>query len=292
MNKILKVFFLLSLFFCLFLTSCEQDIEIKVPETEKKLVIEGHIEPGLNPYVILTKSASFFQATDSASLAGSLVLDAVVVVNDGFTSETLTLAFDPDVFPPIVYKGTTMTGVVGRTYNLSITTGGKKYTATTVIPQPNVLDSVWFRLQGTSDTLGFAWAHMTEPLGLGNAYRWFAKRLHKDEIFIAPIGSAFDDKFIEGKSFDFAYNRGEMPGSNSDDDVNEEQGYFKKGDTIVVKFCTTDHATFEFYRSFEVEAANNGNPFAAPTTIKTNISNGALGVWGGYGVSYDTIIAR
>lgn len=278
--------------FTFLFASCEKDIEIKVPETEKKLVVEGHVEQGELPYVILTKTASFFQATDSLSLVNSLVLNATVVVNDGFSSDTLKLTLDPNYFPPIVYKAQTMTGVIGRTYNLSITTDGKVYTASTLIPQPIPLDSVWFMLQGTSDSLGFAWAHLSDPPGLGNAYRWFAKRLDKDETFIAPIGSAFDDKFIEGKSFDFAYNRGELPNSEAPDDNNEEQGYFKKGDTIVVKFCTTNHADFEFYRSFEVEASNNGNPFAAPTSIKTNISNDGRGVWGGYGVSYDTIIAR
>ncbi len=41
----------------------------------------------------------------------------------------------------------------------------------------------------------------------------------------------------------------------------------------------------------ETEVSNNGNPFAAPTAIKSNISGGALGYWGGYGTVYDTIVA-
>lgn len=286
--------YLMFLASCLMLLfpSCEKDIELKVPEAEKKLVVEGHIENGKNPYVILTRTASFFQPTDSASLAQMLVLDATVTISDGTTTQSMALGLNFDVFPPIVYTTTAMTGEAGKTYYLTIKTGGETYTASTTIPQPVPLDSVWFRLQGTSDSLGYAWAHLSDPPGLGNAYRWFAKRIGKDQIFIAPLGSAFDDKFIEGKSFDFAYNRGETPNSNKDDDTNEEAGYFKEGDTIVVKFCTIDIPSFEFYRSYEVQASSQGNPFASPINIKSNVSNKAIGIWGGYGVSYDTIIAK
>ena len=35
---------------------------------------------------------------------------------------------------------------------------------------------------------------------------------------------------------------------------------------------------------------SSGNPFSAPTTVTTNIEGGGLGVWGGYGATYDTLI--
>jgi hypothetical protein len=33
----------------------------------------------------------------------------------------------------------------------------------------------------------------------------------------------------------------------------------------------------------------DGNPFASPITIRSNIQGGAIGVWGGYGASIDTL---
>jgi hypothetical protein len=60
----------------------------------------------------------------------------------------------------------------------------------------------------------------------------------------------------------------------------------------VVKFCTIDHEAFEYLRTFETEVMNNGNPFAAPSSVKTNITGGALGAWIGYGASFDTIKAK
>lgn len=62
------------------------------------------------------------------------------------------------------------------------------------------------------------------------------------------------------------------------------------GDVIVVKFCTIDKAHYEFWRTFETAVAGVSNPFAAPTTVRTNVKGG-LGIWGGYGISLDTIYA-
>jgi hypothetical protein len=132
---------------------------------------------------------------------------------------------------------------------------------------------------------------MTEPAGLGNCYRWFAKRIHKDSSFIAPRGSTFDDKFIDGQSFDFAYNRGRLPNSTAADDTNDESGFFKKGDTVVVKFCTVTRESFRFWSTAEEQASNNGNPFASAQPIESNITGG-IGIWEGYSPSYDTVIAK
>lgn len=275
----------------LLLTSCEKDITVILPRPEPVIVVEGKIEQGQYPYVILSSSQAYFDPVDSAVIANTIILSGIVIVSDGTTTDTLKLTLDNTFFPPTIYRAENMVGEVGKTYNLTVHAGGKTLTASTTIPTPVALDSTWFKTQPPSDTLGFIWAHLSDPAGLGNNYRWFAKRLGKDVRFVAPIGSVFEDRFINGKKFDFAYNRGAEFNSSADDDNNQERGYFKVGDTVVVKFCTIDRPSFEFYRSFETEVSNNGNPFAAPTNIPSNISGG-LGFWGGYGAVYDTVIAK
>jgi hypothetical protein len=194
-----------------------------------------------------------------------------------------------------------MVGEAGKTYSLRVITGEKVITATTYIPASVPLDSVWFKVDGNRDSLGFAWAHFKDPDTLGNCYRWFAKRINhytfgeqagdvKDNDFITPRGSVFDDKFINARSFDIGFNRGKIPNSEKEDDNNDEEGFFKTGDTIIVKFCTIDRANFEFWRTAETQIGNNGNPFGSPAPITSNI-NGGLGIWGGYNAYYDTIIA-
>ncbi len=276
------------------IAGCEKEITVDVPLSERKLVVEGYIEQGAHPYVILTKSNPYFAAIDSNSLIDLLVLNAIVTVSDGAITDTLAITFDANIFPFLIYRSNNITGQIGSTYSLTIRHEGNTYFSSTTIPAPIPLDSLWFKVQPGKDTLGFVWAHLTDPVATGNNYRWFAKRIGKDEKFIAPIGSVFDDKFVNGKSFDFAYNRGSVPNSNAEDDKNDEQGYFKIGDEIVVKFCTIDKANFLFWRAAEIEVSNNGNPFASPNTIPSNITGdaGAFGVWGGYGVALDTLIAQ
>jgi hypothetical protein len=275
----------------LFFYSCERDITVDLPEAEQKIVVEGYIEPGEKAVVMLTRSASFFAPVDSASLVSYLVLNALVTVSDGITTDTLTATIDTNYYVPLVYKSQTLVGQVGRTYSLTVVADGKTLTSVTTLPQPVPLDSVWFKIQEGRDSLGFAWAHLTDPDTLGNCYRWFAKRLHKDKRFLPPPGSVFEDKFINAKSFDFAYNRGSEPNSETEEDTEGERGYFKRGDTIAVKFCAIDRTHFEFWRIEIIQEQNNGNPFASPAPIPTNI-NGGLGIWGGYTSTYDTIIAE
>ncbi len=285
----------------LFLGSCEKNITINLPDVKQQLVVEGYIYEDTNAYLFLTKSSPFFSELDSATLQKYVVRGATIVLSDGFITDTMTEVEIPQYFLHFYYSPV-IKGIAGRSYTLRVESEGEVVTASTYLPPPIFLDSTWWKADGNKDSLGYAWAHLTDPDTLGNYYRWFAKRINhytygdntgeqKDFDFIAPLGSTFEDRFINGKSFDFGYNRGQLANSEKEDDgFSEERGYFKKGDTIVVKFCTYDQANFNFWRDAEGQIQSNGNPFGNPSPIFGNI-NGGLGVFGGYGVSYDTIIA-
>lgn len=273
------------------LVSCQKEITVDLPEIEKKIVVDGGIYTGQLAEINLTWSTGYFDPIDSASLANYLISNAVVTLSDGSTTDTLHLAYNPYKPIPIVWRGSTIIGQPGRTYNLTVTAEGKTVTASTTIPSPLPLDSSWFKIEPGQDSLGFAWAHMTDPVGAGNGYRWFAKRLNKDSVFLAPFGSTFDDRFIEGKSFDFAYNRPYNPSPDAPPEIDGEGGYYKIGDVVVVQFCAIGQAEVNFFRSFEIEVSNNGNPFASPGVIETNV-NGGLGIFCGYAPAYDTIVCQ
>jgi len=274
------------------LISCEKNITVSLPASKQQYVVEGYIEEGSHPYIILTKSSGFFSTIDSASLIGLVVDSAIVTVSDGSFTDTLHFLIDPFKFPYVFYRANTMVGEIGKKYDLKIiTVDGEELSSSTSIGAPISLDSTWFKIQEGMDTLGFAWAHLTDPPETGNCYRWMTKRATKDDDFIAPPGSVFEDRFINGKSFDFGYARGKIPNSEKKDDNNDEEGFFKVGDTIYVKFSVIDYANFLFWRTAEAQSSTGGNPFASPSDLKGNIQ-GALGVWGGYAVTYDTIYAN
>ena len=188
-----------------------------------------------------------------------------------------------------------MKGVLGRTYSLHIKTKSDEIvTAITTLQKRVPLDSVWFKIQESlpgNDTLGYVWATLHDPDTLNNCYRWMAMRVGKDSTFIPPFGSVFEDRFVNSTTFDFAYNRGSIFNSTADDDENDEAGFFKKGDSIIVKWCAIDRSTYEFWRDAETQLSNNGSPFATPSVIRSNVVGG-LGLFASYSPSYYYLKAK
>lgn len=303
-----------------FFSACQKEIEVKIPEADPKIVVDGKIEPGVPPYVILTRNMPYFAPTDINTVQNSFIHNAVITVSDGINTVALTEYCSqsvPDSLLPLVSAFTgldsaslqtfnyclyttfdpLMFGQFGKSYTLKVVVDGKTYTSTTAILPAIPLDTLWCRyekLNVDGDSLGFIWAHLTEPGNEYNAYRWLAKRNTKDFSFIAPPGAASNDKYYNGESFDFAYSRGAVQNSRAVDDNNEERGYFKQGDTVVVKFCTIDHAVYSFYRSLDIVINNDGNPFASPSSVESNVGpkGEVLGIWAGYGVSTHTVICK
>ena len=284
-------FLLVILFFLPLLYSCEKDINVKLPTPEEKIVVEGWIEQDQYPVVMLTKNSPYFSQMDSAQIVALIITDATVTVSDGDSSEVLTPTIDPNYFPPVLYKGHHLKGVINKTYSLKIEAEGKVLTAQTTIPAPIPLDSVWFKLEPQKDSLGYLWATITDPPAPGNCYRLFTKRLHRDNRYFPILGSVYEDSFFNGETLNFSMNRG-IANLTADSQDDPEVTYFKKGDTISLRACTIDRAHYDFWRTAEQEMYSGGNPFATPTTVVTNIQGGALGVWGGYGASYYTVIAN
>lgn len=312
--------FFLLLPLLLFISACQKEIEVDLPIPAPKIVVEGKIEPGVPPYVILTYNLPYFGNLDINAIQNSFIHDATITVSDGINSVVLTEYCSqslPDSLLPFMAAFTGVDtfslknfnycvyttfdpssfGQIGKTYSLNIIAEGKTLTSNTAILPAVPLDSVWCRYEKANlvgDSLGFVWAHLTEPAAESNAYRWLAKRNNKDFSFVAPPGAALNDKYVNGQSFDFAFSRGAVQNSQAEDDSNEEQGYFKAGDTVVVKFCTIDYAAYNFYRSLDIVLNNDGNPFASPSSVESNVfpKGDALGLWCGYGVSTHTVICK
>lgn len=271
-----------------FLASCEQEINVELPEYTSKLVVEGWIEQGKYPTVILTESAAYFDPVDSAAMRKSIITTAKVSVSDGEEEEILTLKKKDAFFPSYIYEGNLLKGEVGKTYFLKIESRGKTYTAETNIPEQAVLDSLWFEKLPASDTLGQVWARYSDPAEESNHYRIFTQRLGKDKSFIPVYLSAISDEIFNGERVDFALLRGAESLSEVTDDL-----YFNTGDTVMVKFCTMDMEHFQYWKSLERELYASKNPLSASgNKVLSNIRGDVLGVWGGYGASYFRIIAK
>ena len=275
-----------ALIFIILFSSCRKDIKPKLPEYQQKVVVEASIETNGPGIVLLSWSVPYFGTFDFKEPQKAFIKGAFVTITDGITTDTLT-ELDPSL--GYIYLGFKLKGQQGKTYELNVTVDGKTYSSSSTILSPPKLDSVWFKSE--IDSLGFIWQKFSESPGLGDNYRWFAKRLGKDQFYAAPFASVFDDKFIDGKTFDYAYDRGPQPNQIEEYRNDPERGYYKKGDTVVVKFCKIGKSEYEFWNTYYQNKASNSNPFSAPSNIKSTFGNNqeVFGAFTAYSPFFDTL---
>jgi hypothetical protein len=276
-----------------FFSSCEKDITLSADTASPKLVVEAQIENGQPPIVSLSSSLDFFTTIDTAKLNGSYVHNATLSISDGVTSYPMTEYKVPlQNGYALYYYSTTparpLIGLQGKTYTLRIESGGLVYTSTTTIPVlTKKVDSVWWKKapDNPDTTKAVLMARVTDPPGFGNYIRYFTK-VNRDP-FLPGLNSVFDDQIIDGTTYDVQINQGVTRAEKIDF---KEYGYFRRGDTVVLKMCNIDKATYDFWRTWEFTYSSIGNPFSSPGKVTGNISNGALGGFSGYAVQLKTLI--
>lgn len=291
-----KYYWIFGIVILLSFSSCEKNIRIKTHDTSQELVVDGSIDNKKDPIVVLTHSLNFFSEIDSNLLKSLFIHGAVVSVSGNGKSVTLT-EHEVDTLNGNKYyyystdsaSSPLMEGRIGQTYTLHIEVDGRSYEAKTTIPAGGFhLDSLWWvwgiKNNKPDSTKAYLMAQITDPPQLGNYARYFTRR--NNEPFYPGLNSVADDEVTNGTIFDFQIDRG--TNKNVKTDFNN-YGYFLPGDTVTLKFCNIDKATFDFWHTWEYAWSNEGNPFSTPTAVLGNIP-GALGYWGGYAAQYKTII--
>jgi len=286
--------FSLVFFMVITLVACEKEVHINLGSVPPAVVVDGTIETNLPPYVFLTSTISFFSQIDLTTVQNSFLHGADIKVSDG--SKTITLreyTIDTGINSKFyVYTIDTadlsniILGQVGKFYTLTITYNGKTYTSVTKIPNPKGPDSLWFAAPALADSKTPAnaiqlFANYTDPDTPGNYVRYFTK-INSGQFF--PCG-IFSDEVVNGKR---VANIGLFAGYNNSIDANGDSlRYFYPGDTVTLKWSEIDKSVYTFWNTAQFAASAAGNPFASPINVQSNVSNGALGVWAGYG-SIDT----
>jgi hypothetical protein len=268
-------------------TACEKAIDFDLNTTTAKLVVEATIENGEPPRVVLTNSFNYFDVIDPAMLTSAFVHDAEVYISNGTKTHKLKeykipVGLDLDLFYYSIDSSdlsTSFTGELNGAYTLRILSNGQEYTAKTTIPDiSKVVDSVWWKPAPPSDdsTRVVVMVKATDPPGYGDYVRYFTKK--NEEPFFPGLNSVFDDLFIDGTTYEIQVE----PGFNRNVEREEDDLFFHKCDSVTLRLSNIDRATYDFWRTMEYSYASVGNPFATPIKVLGNISNGALGYFGGY----------
>ena len=277
------------------LVACEKTIDVNPDPQPAVLVVEGQIETGQGPIVSLSTSLNYFSTIDTAILNNSFVHGAKITVTDGTRTTQLNEVSIVQGGAKVYYyispqssSATTVIGVPGRKYTMVITTGGKTYTSITNIPiLAKRVDSIWWKPAPpyVDSSHVVLMARITDPAGFGNYGRYFT-RVNR-ESFYPGYNSVYDDQVTDGTTYDVQVDQGV---SKNEVQRRDDYGFFRRGDTVTLKNCNIDKASYNFWRTWEFSYQSVGNPFSSPGKVIGNISDGALGSFCGYAVELKSLI--
>jgi hypothetical protein len=288
-----KMVFLI--FILVSLVACEKNINFDLKNATDVLVVDGNIENGRAPEIMLTQSLDFFNTLSADQLANSFVHNAFVTISNGVTTHQLK---EYSILLPNGYKAyrysidssnlsTAFLGQINTQYTLYIKSEGKEYRASTFIPPlAKKLDSLWWMPTPFPKEVDdvTVMVQVTDPPGLGNYIRYFTKI--NNEPFLPGRNSVADDQVIN----DVTYRIELEPGLDRNLTKPKENPSFKKGDVVTLKVCNIDRDAYNFFSTWEFAFQSIGNPFSQPNKVMGNISNGALGAFYGYGAVYKTLV--
>jgi hypothetical protein len=290
----------------LLFVSCEKEINVPLEQGETRLVVEGSIANDQPPFVTLTKSVGFFDKIDFNNI--NYVSGAIVTVTDLTANQSIVLkeytidstiggnTFSFKIYGPDTAQANWLnfvSGKIGHFYQLDIVSDGKNYRANTQLPNNAGLDSIWLEPAPIApDSFILLKVIYDDPDTIGNSarYQTLRRSIVKEgqESYLKSFSPNFDDEIINAQRFPFIMDLGV---NRNDPNLDFQRATLvKKGDTITIQWSSIDKAVYTFWNTFDFSQGSVGNPFASPTQVQSNISNGALGVWAGYTNDYKTII--
>ncbi|MCF8374622.1 MAG: DUF4249 domain-containing protein [Bacteroidales bacterium] len=254
--------------FCLLMlfAACQDVIEIDLDSIEPKLVIDGAVTNNSDSIVVkISKSTDYFEPGIYPAVSNA----RVTISDDAGNSEEL------EETSPGVYSKNWDTAE-GVEYALEVDVDGQKYFASATLPHKVSIDSV--SIEPTPDYMEFSGGylincHLHDPAGIENYYRLIVSKIN-DSTKGNQLIYLFDDAFVDGNEISMQW----------------DNGQFLTNDTVIVELQTLDESTYNYYRTLSsvFEGGMIGN--ANPSNPVTNLSNGALGYFGAYTISRDTLL--
>lgn len=278
-----RIPFILLLLCLLSVVACKGDIE---PDKTENIVVEGWIEDGGFPVVMLTTTVSLSDEYEGEEeLKKHLINWAKVTVSDGTQEVILTGMYDTLYFPPYIYTTGAMRGKTGHTYRLKVEYENYVATATTTI-LPNVkLDSVTVAPCSESDTLYQLTAHFADNPDTRDYYLLLLNNgMDYSQPLISYMGY-MDDAVAASNHISIPVYKEQKLMTNE-----HYTPYFSKSDTVVVKLAHVNAETFDYWKDIQGSVSFSTSMFMpVSTNVQSNLSGG-IGYWQGYGISYIPVI--
>lgn len=264
MNKLLYILLVIML-----LSACdlEKEVELNLPEYERELVVECWLEPGKPYRLSLTESVGYF---DSIGLP--IISDATVyIIHNG---DTINLLPIPSIDEGRLFNYTGFDTVPADYYSdfqlYVADTKGRVVTGTAQILPPVPIDTLEYEFNDKDSAL--VRCRFQDD---GSTVDYYLFTLHENSLSKRrELAFELNDRVAGG---------GEVVISTL---------YFRqRGDTAIVSLYHVTGEVYEYIQSGESAEDANGNPFAPPTAVYSNVKGG-IGIFAGLPLDRDSVIIQ
>lgn len=270
----------------LMLCRCADEPRPALP-VEMPLVIEGWIEEGGRPQVIVTRAIDLTKPMDT--LENYVEKWCRVSVSDGEEKHYLIARKNDDYMPSFVYTTSALRGEAGKEYTLTVETDNDTVVAVARILRSLPIDSLQVGKTVGNDTLYRVNAFAAiDAEGEKRYYKFFSRVVNEEKRFYSSFLGTFDNS-VYNPAVGYSVSRGIHFTFESDKKFTP---YYALGDTVDVKLYTIDAAQFDFWNAYENAVSLSGNAFFSIAHDCPGNIPGALGYWFGYGVSSRRIVIK
>jgi len=316
---------LLFIVLTIMISGCVEDFDLKLPDAEPRLVVNGLISNKLEPNYIrltLSKVGNITSSRINNSESVDPVTDAIVVVSDNLgevdtlkyitwdekeykyeyqTGRSVKIIKDQSgniidkiyITDPYYYnnrgfyKTSHLKGMPGTTYVLCVSYKKQEYKATAYMPPVPAIDSIGYLLK------------KSEIIGKSDKYfpllyfqepqgikNYYLIQLQNDIFSLSGYGTGNWQFSILSDTFLEPYVNGLNVSTGISPEGKDFYHVYGEGDSIKLALCSLTEESFMFYQNLLSQFGNDGGAYKpAPASAPTNISNGGLGFFRASAVS-------
>jgi hypothetical protein len=244
-----RIHFIIIVLIICSLSSCEKIINLNLDTSATEIVIVGNVFDHIGPYqVMISKTINFTESNIFPPITGAKV---TISDNAGHTNILTETSSGK-------YTTSTLKGIPGLTYTLTVETEGKTFTATSTMPNPVNIDRIYIKRSTVGNEKEIT-VDFKDPDNIDNYYR-VIEYINDTLKTGINVGT---DKLYQGKIIDYSL------GSTALDDKTS----LKNGDRVKVQLECIDKDVFEYFRT----SRGNDGQSTSPANPVSNINNGALG---------------
>ena len=245
----------------------QNDINVPLPAYSAELVVECYLEPGKVPSLAVSTSVPYL-----GSVLPQIPTDVTVTLTMPNGTQ-VSLPFQPNYQALIdTVSGVKFHSHIGRTPLVAqpgdvfkidvVDTRGRHVTGTTTMLAPIPIDSVNYKFNDKTgyERKAYFLTSFRDPISLDDCYRL---QLHKGNpargaLLKGPdMDMSVEDRLLNGQQF--------VLGTNY---------RFSAGDTVTATLYHIDRSFYRFRQSIRDARNANGNPFAQPSAIFSNVQGG------------------